>query len=149
MKKESDSRVKPAINFFFQLPRLPERFLRSGDYANLRRSLQAGRGVRVPDEEIQPYVDAARRAEGLRGGIDYYRAAIRGAVTRTLAEPRVIEAPVLVIWGKNDRFLGVELAEPPRRWVKNARVEYLPNASHWVQLDEPERVNALLAGFLR
>ena len=135
--------------FFFQLPRLPERFLRSNDYANLRRSLRSGRGRDVPESEIQPYVDAARRAEGLRGGIDYYRAAIRAVVSRTLPPPRVIDAPVLVIWGQKDTFLGQELAEPPARWVKNARVEYLPNASHWVQLDEPERVNALLAGFLR
>jgi pimeloyl-ACP methyl ester carboxylesterase len=135
--------------FMFQLPRLPERFLRGDDYRNLRRSLRAGRDRKVPESEIQPYVDAARRAEGLRGGIDYYRAAIRSVVTRTQPAPRVIEAPVLVIWGKKDRFLGAELAAPPERWVKNARVEYLTDASHWVQLDEPERVNALLAGFLR
>jgi len=135
--------------FGFQVPRLPERFLRSDDYANLRRTLRAGRGHDVPEAEVQPYVDAARRAEGLRGGINYYRAVIRGAVSRTLPAPRVIEAPVLVIWGERDIFLGRELAEPPSRWVKNARVEYLANASHWVQLDEPERVNALLARFLR
>jgi len=49
--------------------------------------------------------------------------------------------------GERDIFLGRELAEPPSRWVKNARVEYLANASHWVQLDEPERVNALLPDF--
>jgi epoxide hydrolase 4 len=134
--------------FFFQIPRLPERFLRAGDFANLKRSLRAGRGP-VSDSEIQPYVDAARRAEGLRGGIAYYRAALRGVVTGTLPEPRVIEAPVLVIWGERDKFLGRELAAPPARLVPNARVEYLPGASHWVQLDEPEKVNALLAGFLR
>jgi pimeloyl-ACP methyl ester carboxylesterase len=135
--------------FAFQLPRLPERFLSSDDYANLRRSLRSGRGRGVPESEIQPYVDAARRAEGLRGGIHYYRAAMRDAVSRRLPPVRVIDAPVLVIWGQRDTFLGEELAAPPRRWVKNARVERLPNASHWVQLDEPERVNALLAGFLR
>jgi pimeloyl-ACP methyl ester carboxylesterase len=56
---------------------------------------------------------------------------------------------VLVIWGQRDRFLGPELAEPDPRLVPNARVERLPDASHWVQLDQPARVNELLVGFLR
>ncbi len=134
--------------FFFQLPGLPERFLRQGDYENLRRSLRAGRPGPVPESEIEPYVDAARRADGLYGGIHYYRAAMRAAVTGRMPRPEVIERPVLIVWGQKDRFLGEELAEPPRRWVTDVRVEKLPNASHWVQLDEPEKVNALLGGFL-
>jgi pimeloyl-ACP methyl ester carboxylesterase len=32
--------------------------------------------------------------------------------------------------------------------VPNARVERLPDASHWVQVDRPEWVNALLLDFL-
>jgi pimeloyl-ACP methyl ester carboxylesterase len=135
--------------FFFQLPGLPERFLRSEDYKALRQALRAGRPGAVPDSEIQPYVDAARRAEGLFGGIHYYRAMARGALFRTMPEPSVIDAPVLVIWGQRDEALGEELAEPPKRWVKNVRVERLPGASHWVQNDEPERVNTLLASFLK
>jgi epoxide hydrolase 4 len=149
LRSSAKQLAKSWYMFFFQLPRLPERFLRANDFANLRKSLVAGRDRHVPESEVQPYVDAARRAEGLRGGIDYYRAAMRAALTGSLPETRVIEAPVLVIWGQKDRFLGEELAEPPARWVKNARVEYLPDASHWVQLDEADRVNALLAGFLR
>jgi epoxide hydrolase 4 len=33
--------------------------------------------------------------------------------------------------------------------VPNVRVERLLDASHWVQLDQSERVNALLLDFLR
>lgn len=62
---------------------------------------------------------------------------------------RRIEAPVLVIWGEGDRYLVPELAEPDPAWVPNARVERLPDASHWVQQDRPEKVNELLLGFLR
>jgi pimeloyl-ACP methyl ester carboxylesterase len=61
---------------------------------------------------------------------------------------RRIDAPVLVIWGEQDAFLGVELAEPGRKWAPNCRVERIPDASHWVQADRPERVNALLTAFL-
>ncbi len=64
------------------------------------------------------------------------------------ADVRRIEAPVLVIWGEQDRYLGRELAEPDRPWVPHCRVERLPDASHWVQVDRPERVNTLLLDFL-
>jgi pimeloyl-ACP methyl ester carboxylesterase len=139
---------KSAYMFYFQIPRLPERFLRTDDFKNLRRSLSLGRAGRVPVEELQPYVDAARRADGLRGGLHYYRAMMRGVLSGTLPKPEPIDAPVLVIWGERDPFLGKELAQPSSAWVKNAKVEFLPHASHRVQLDDPVRVNALLAQFL-
>jgi pimeloyl-ACP methyl ester carboxylesterase len=132
---------------YFQIPELPERFLAADDFKNLRRSLSLGRSGRVPLEQIQPYVDAARRADGLRGALHYYRAMMRSLVTGRLPKPEPIDAPVLVLWGEKDPFLGKELAQPPSSWVKNARVELLPNASHSVQLDESEQVGALLAQF--
>jgi pimeloyl-ACP methyl ester carboxylesterase len=61
---------------------------------------------------------------------------------------RRIEAPVLVIWGQRDLFLVPELARPDPALVPDVRVERLPDASHWVQQDRPERVNALLLEFL-
>jgi pimeloyl-ACP methyl ester carboxylesterase len=54
---------------------------------------------------------------------------------------------VLVIWGEQDRFLVKEMADPDPRLVPDVRVVRLPQASHWVQHDEPERVNALLTEF--
>ena len=58
-----------------------------------------------------------------------------------------IETQTLVIWGMRDRHLGSELAQPLPQWVPNARMERLPQATHWVQHDEPERVNELLIEF--
>ena len=56
--------------------------------------------------------------------------------------------PTLVIWGQKDRYLGADLAEPHRDDVPNLdRVERLPDASHWVHHDEPERVTKLLIDF--
>jgi pimeloyl-ACP methyl ester carboxylesterase len=134
--------------FFFQLPGLPERFLRKNDYEALKGALRAGRPGVVPESELQPYVEAARRSDGLYGGIHYYRAMIRSAFRGRIPKPAVIECPTLVIWGQRDEALGEELAEPLKRWVPHARVEKLPHASHWVQVDEPAKVNALLKDFL-
>jgi epoxide hydrolase 4 len=134
--------------FFFQLPHVPELFIQQNDYASLRKSLAAGRLVRPARDEIDPYVDAARRAESLRGGVNYYRATFRSMRDNLRRRPAPIDAEVLVIWGERDLFLGRELATPPPKLVPHARVEFLPEASHWVQVDAPGRVNDLLVPFL-
>ena len=79
--------------------------------------------------------------------INYYRSSVRKS-KQAEAALRPIKAPTLVIWGQRDRYLGEELAEPEHDDVPNlVRVERLPDASHWVHHDEPERVAHLLIDF--
>lgn len=135
--------------FFFQVPRLAEAAFLALDAAPLRKVLATDpvrKGAFTP-EDIERYVAAAKQPGALTGGMNYYRAAFRQP--KEQARPRVIEAPVLVIWGEQDRFLGKELADPPGCLVPDVRVARLPDASHWVQNDRPERVNQLLLEFLR
>jgi pimeloyl-ACP methyl ester carboxylesterase len=61
---------------------------------------------------------------------------------------RPISVPTLLIWGERDRYMVPEMAAASERWATNVRVERFPDATHWIQHDEPERVNALLAEFL-
>jgi pimeloyl-ACP methyl ester carboxylesterase len=136
--------------FWFQLPWLPEAGIRALHFAALRRVLhtQPSRKEAFTDADIERYVAAMAQPGALTAAINYYRAALRRSPSRTLRLLRPVQAPVLIIWGERDRYLGRELAEPDPRWVPHVRVERLPHASHWVQLDEPERVNALLSAFL-
>jgi hypothetical protein len=46
-------------------------------------------------------------------------------------------------------YQGRELAEPDPARVPEVRVERIPQASHWVQADAPERVNQLMPEFLQ
>src|SRR5439155_22086609 len=98
--------------------------------------------------DIERYVDAISQPGALTASINYYRALFRYG-PQALRNLRRVDAPVLVIWGDHDRYLGRELAAPDPAWVPNARVEHLRDASHWVHLDAPERVNELLVTFLR
>jgi pimeloyl-ACP methyl ester carboxylesterase len=59
-----------------------------------------------------------------------------------------IAVPTLLIWGEQDRYLGIHLTEGLDRWASNIHVERLPQGSHWVQMDAPDRVNELLIDFL-
>jgi pimeloyl-ACP methyl ester carboxylesterase len=147
------------------VPGLAERAIAARDGALLRRALRLMRAAPVPDEELEPYVQAAREAEWLRGGIAVYRAMARAIAARALV-PRLrarrgsrhdrdgsgasrIACPVLVIWGEADPLLAPHLADPPPGAVPHARVVRVQLASHDVMLDAPEEVNALLGTFLR
>lgn len=136
---------------WFQLPWLPEAGLRAFDFAALRRVFRTDpvRPGAFTDDDIERYVQAMAQPGALTATVNYYRAVVRQSPLRARRLLRRVDAPVLVIWGERDRYLGPELAQPDRRWVPNARIERLPNASHWVQHDQPERVNELLLGFLQ
>ena len=101
------------------------------------------------EEDIQRYAEAMARPGALTATTNSYRALSRRTPAQARKLLRRVEAPVLVIWGEKDRYLGVELAEPERSWVPDVRVERLLDASHWVQQDSPHKVNALLLEFLR
>lgn len=132
--------------FFFQLGRLAERVVRRDDYAYLRRTFRADG---VPDDEAEIYVRAIAEPQVLASAMNYYRASVRRVFGGRLPKTSRIDAPVLVIWGDGDRYLGKEMAEPPARFVPNARVVHLPGVSHWVQNAAPAKVNELLLGFVQ
>jgi pimeloyl-ACP methyl ester carboxylesterase len=136
--------------FFFQLPWLPEASIRAGHFATLRHTFRTDpvHPESFSAEDIARYMEAAAQPGALTAAINYYRAAFRPVPAHEQIGFQRIDAPVLVIWGERDRYLGSELAEPDRRLVPNVRVERLPDASHWVQVDQPERVNTLLLDFL-
>jgi len=142
--------LKSWYMFFFQLPWLPEAAIRAGNYLLLRQVLRTDpvRRDAFTSVDIERYVAAAAQPGALTGSINYYRALFRQNPQAAISQIRRIDAPVLVIWGEQDRYLGSELAQPDPRWVPQARVERLPNASHWVHLDQPEEVNRLLLEFL-
>jgi pimeloyl-ACP methyl ester carboxylesterase len=131
---------------FFQLPWLPEFAMRWNEFKVLRRVYTGDAGFSGAEADV--YVEAFTDRRSLTGAINYYRAAFRdGQALRRRV--RRIEAPTLLIWGMRDRYLVPALTDYLAPWVTDLRVERLPHATHWVQHDEPERVNGLMIDFLR
>lgn len=133
--------------FFFQIPGLPEALIRRDGFAFAKRTLRADSPASFSDADLEQYVQAWSQPGALTGMINYYRAALRSSPRSALDRLRPIAAPTLVIWGERDRHLGAELAEPLPKWVPDMRIEWLPQATHWVQHEQPERVNELLGEF--
>ena len=134
--------------FAFQLPVMPELGLARNDFASLRHVFRtaSSRPGAFSDLDIERHIDALRPPGALTAAINYYRAVFRDA-GRSGQRARRIDAPVLVLWGDQDKFLGTELAEPGSEWVPNARVRHVPEAGHWIQHDLPELVNDELVRF--
>jgi epoxide hydrolase 4 len=127
-----------------QPPWLPERLVRLRNWHLLREGFErdARPGAFTP-QDIERYVEAWSEPGATTGMINYYR-----ALFRHRSRVRIVTAPALMIWGEHDRYLSAELAEPDRADVPNFEgVIRLPDSSHWVQHDEPERVSQALIEF--
>jgi len=134
---------------FFQLPWLPEFLLRRKNAALID---QAFRGMavdksRFPDELLAVYRANALRPGGATAMLNWYRAAGR-RLGRADAPASPIEVPTLMVWGEEDSALGKELALGTERHVKDLTLRFLPNVSHWVQQEAPERVNEIWGAWL-
>jgi len=133
---------------FFQLPVLPEWLLARDDCAWLRNTMRrTARPGTFSDDDLERYAAAWRQPGALRAMINWYRGFVRHPVP--LDPARKIRVPVLVIWGEQDRFLLKDMAEPSVAMCEQGRLLRLPSASHWVQHEEPERVNAAIEAFLQ
>jgi epoxide hydrolase 4 len=132
--------------FFFQLPRLPERALRKDDYENLIRALRrTSRGGTFTDEDLRVYREAWAQPGALTGMLNWYRAGLR---VRASAPPSPrVTVPALLVWGAKDRALGEELAQPSIDLCDHGRLARIEEATHWLQHEEPGRVNALIGDF--
>lgn len=128
----------------FQVPWLPER-LAYGD-----RMVGVLRRTSTPGAFSDDYLADLKREWARPGAatamINWYRAAVRRRPDR-LADKRV-HVPTLIIWGRRDLALTVEMVEPSAALCDDVRVELLDDATHWVLHDEPEATQRLIVDFL-
>jgi epoxide hydrolase 4 len=149
LRTNAAQRKKSSYVFMFQVPWLPERRIRAGNFAILGKMLRRDPVTpgAFPDEDIRLYKEALAQPGALTAAVNYYRAALRfppKAAGRAWPEG----LKTLLVWGERDRYLGSGLLEGLDRWVPNLTIERIPDASHWVQADAPEKVNDLLIKFL-
>ena len=59
-----------------------------------------------------------------------------------------VEVPTLVLWGMQDEALLPSLLDGLERWVPRMTLHRLPEASHWLVHEQPQRGSSELAAFL-
>lgn len=134
----------------FQLRGLAEARIRRDDFAVLEKIFrgQMEHPERMTDGDMQRFREALGRPGALEAALEYYRAAFRAALRDGFRIHDVsVSVPTQVIWGEQDKALGLELLDELDRWVPNLRIDRIATASHWVQQDEPELVTDLMLDF--
>jgi len=131
--------------FFFQIPYFPEAFLSA---SNFRRGIASLVGSSRPGtfsaDDLAQYRSAWSQPGALTGMINWYRAAFRH---RTTFPDRIVRVPTRILWGMRDAFLMAEMAQDSLRYCTDAELIQFPDATHWLQHEEPARVSQLLVDF--
>lgn len=98
----------------------------------------------IPDEQVKSWV-APLADKRIRDDLAKVVRGIDPAVTVAAAERlRDFDRPALIAWGAEDRFFPFSDAERLAATLPNARLERIPNARAFVQLDAPERLAEMI-----
>lgn len=135
-----------------------EAALAKDDFA-LLEGLLNGMG-RSPTPWFTPEVRARYHecwSRGLTGGVNYYRASPLHPPTGDHPGPLKlqlnpedfrIKVPTGVIWGEQDIALPKSLLNGLEDLIDNVKIERIPEGTHWIVHEQPERVNRLIRSFL-
>jgi pimeloyl-ACP methyl ester carboxylesterase len=148
IRKSRRQLLKSWYIFFFQIPWLPERMARMGNWRILVNTLKrtSHRGT-FSEDDFAHYREAWSQPRAMTSMLNWYRAFLRRAPT-VRASPR-ISVPTLLIWGKQDSVLSSDMAQPSIDLCDNGRLVFIEDASHWVYHERLERVTELITEFLR
>jgi pimeloyl-ACP methyl ester carboxylesterase len=137
-----EQREKSWYVLLFQFPGIAERWLSEDNWADFRT------WARHPDAD---HVIAELEANGsLTPGLNWYRA---NASPEVWVGPPVqlppVQAPTMGVWSTGDIALTeVQMTDSSGNVAGSWRYERLDGPGHWMQLDSPDQVNALLLDFL-
>ncbi|MGR8918402.1 MAG: alpha/beta fold hydrolase [Gammaproteobacteria bacterium] len=127
----------------FQFEDLAERILSENDWAFFREF--AGH-----HPECDRWIADLSRPGALTAALNWYRANVHPAQTfRPLSFPRVA-VPTLGVWSSGDAYLTeAQMAGSAAYLDAPWRYERVEGAGHWLQVDRPAAVNALLLDWLQ
>jgi pimeloyl-ACP methyl ester carboxylesterase len=119
---------------------------RGGNRAFMKRTNPPSFPLAHADQMFDWYADPGT----VRAVLALYRATDLGPHVEAIA-PRLREhpRPTLVVWGAQDPYLKVRLAERQREVFGDAQVVVLPGSGHWPLLDDPDAVVGAVVPFLR
>lgn len=142
--------------FFFQLPRIPEWWARSNDFARIGKMYRetSFRPGAFTDDDISAYKAALSQPGTLTAAINYYRANVFRSIfarKKPIDEQRNIKVsmPTLFIYGELDVAVKPATVRGIDRFVAGPYREVrIPDSGHWVQNEAVEEVNTAIMEFL-
>ena len=158
-----DNPAQKRASEYMNLFRAPEAeaFLSQDNFRYLSEALTGGQSRWKPsDTDLDRYISAWSKPDALTGGLNYYRVsplhpptteAETAVIRQVVAAPREmfsVNVPTMVIWGELDEALLPGNLEGLESYVDHLRIERIPDGSHWVIHEQPDRVNQLVRSFI-
>ena len=133
--------------FFFQLPWLPEALFSALDFRmGINALSRSSRPGTFSSDDLAEYRAAWAQPGAVTAMIHWYRAAFRH---RAKFSDRTVRVPTRILWGERDAFLLSEMARESLQYCAKGELILFPEASHWLQHEEPAKVCDLLVEFFR
>ncbi|MCB9898180.1 MAG: alpha/beta fold hydrolase [Planctomycetes bacterium] len=146
LRRDPRQMLRSWYMLLFQLPWLPERLLTLGRGAFTARMLaRTARPGAFAAERMAAYRAAWTRPGAMTAMLAWYRAIVRHPPRLSRVE---VAAETLVLWGEHDVALRPGLAEASLAHCPRGRLVRFPDCTHWLHLEQPARVAALLRDFL-
>lgn len=129
----------------FQVPFVADLLLGARDASLMATLLRnSGKEGTFSDDDIAHYRTAWTKPGAITAMIHWYRAGLRHPPSDA---PERITVPTLLLWGEDDVALIEDMAHDSITLCERGRLVVIPGASHWVQDDARERVNAEMLAF--
>ncbi len=116
----------------------------------LEAALEGGtRQGRLREEDVDEYLRPFRGPDGLERFVRVARSFDGEGLKGLESRLEELEIPALVLWGEEDTFIDVELAERLGDVLPWSSVAVFPGCGHFLLDDAPERVGPILFQWLR
>lgn len=136
-------REKSWYMLLFQFKDVAEQIIARDDWRFLREFARH-------HPETEKWIADLSKPGALTAALNWYRA--NATAERLFSAPPplpLVKAPVMGLWSSEDAYLMEPQMTGSAAFVDGPwRYERIEGASHWLQLDQPERVNKLLLDFL-
>ena len=106
------------------------------------------RGHSIPAEVRQEFSADGLSKSNQEAFLSYFQ---NFRIGQEYFEPRAheLQTPVLVVWGKYDRFISSKLGHEIAEKLPNAKLEVIDKAGHYVHMDKPEQLVQIVTKFLK
>lgn len=134
--------------FLFQLPLLPEWYLRRDRARAVKNAFYAMAVNRsaYAEEDLEPYRKAMLAPGAAHAAVEWYRQSFRDAFSgRQRSRIPTIVAKTTLIWARPDHALEYDdLVPGTEKYVRDLTVCTVDGCGHFLQTEDPARVNPLL-----
>jgi len=147
LRRDFEQMRRSLYALFFQAPWLPESILRLGNWSLAANGMRRSRMPNAfTEEDIQKYKEAWSQPGAMTAMLNWYRAGFwhRPRITVDMR----VHVRTLMLWGVKDPALSYRMARPSIDYCDDGNLIFFPDATHWVQHEEPEVVNRQLLNFL-